>query len=146
MGVGAGRDYSEETGDIMIVDLPPRRLSIHLAVAMAVTLSFAQSVEAEVTRDTIVVTAPRLVGRSTAGSPVELITVARYVSYQGLNLRTTAGVAELNTRIANAAHEQCEELESKYPIGQPEAAECARTAIGDAQYQVHAAIRETIGG
>ena len=114
---------------------------IRVAIALAGVLSLSPSVQAQNSAsDTIIITAPRIVARTPLGATIEQITVARFVSYDGLNLRTDGDVAELNKRVASAAHEMCQELDSKYPIGEPDTQLCAKDSIANSQAQIDAAI------
>lgn len=88
----------------------------------------------------ITVTAPRRVGRSsTTGAPIEEVSAQRVVSYNDLDLRSASGAAELDKRISTAANEACRELETRYPVGTPDAFTCAKQARAAAQSQVDAA-------
>ena len=125
----------------MAIYTPHLRGRICNAIAVVGMLSLSPSVLAQGgPSDTITVTAPRHVGTTPHGAEIELVTVARIVSYRGLDLRTAGGAAELNKRVHAAAHAECLELAKKYPFGNPAALECAKTAVENAQSQVNEAI------
>ena len=128
----------------MTIYTPSIRGVIGITVALAGMLSLSPSVQAQnISSDIITVTAPRHVGTTPAGAPIELVTVVRFVSYGDLDLRTAGGAAELNKRVASNAHAMCQELEKRYPIGEPDALTCAKTSVEYAQWQVNAAIAAT---
>jgi UrcA family protein len=93
----------------------------------------------------ITVTAPRLVtkqvvGRTSAGSKVELITLQRRVSYADLDLALHANVAQLETRVNDIAKEACDDLAKMYPLSDPKTPDCVRAAVAAAKPQLDAAI------
>jgi len=125
--------------------LPPH-LPLRLLPALAAGLlspaaapAFAQAANEE---PTITVTAPShvVVGRSSSGAPIRLISLSAGVGYGDIDLRTAAGRDELNRRVTDAAREACRELNMKYPGGTPGVRTCARNARDDAQRQIDAAI------
>ena len=125
----------------MIIYTPRLRAGLRVAIALAGVSSLSPSVQAQdSSSDTITVTAPRIVGRNSLGAPFEQVTVARFIGYDGLDLRTDGGVAELKKRVASAAHELCQELDNKYPMGKPDAERCAMDSIENSQAQIDAAI------
>ncbi len=52
----------------------------------------------------------KVVGRSTIGAPIEVMSVSRSVSYADLDLRRTADAAELKKRISATAKDACNYL------------------------------------
>jgi UrcA family protein len=93
----------------------------------------------------ITVTAPRLVtkqvlGRTSAGSKVELITLQRRVSYADLDLALHANVAQLETRVNDIAKEACDDLAKMYPLSDPKTPDCVRAAVAAAKPQLDAAV------
>jgi UrcA family protein len=95
--------------------------------------------------DEITVTAPRLVtkqvvGRTSAGSKVELITLQRRVSYADLDLALHANVTQLETRVNDIAQEACDDLAKMYPLSDPKTPDCVRAAVAAAKPQLDAAI------
>jgi UrcA family protein len=91
------------------------------------------------------VTAPRLVtkqvvGRTLAGSKVELITLERRVSYADLDLAVHADVTQLTTRVNEMAKEACADLAKMYPLSDPKTPDCVRAAVAAAKPQLDAAV------
>ena len=121
----------------MIVKPSLIQLALCASIAVVGMVSLGSSLQAQDDPDTITVTAPRHVGHTSAGTPIEMVTVIRLISYHDLDIQTAAGVAELNKRVAAAAHAECGELERKYPIGYPDALACANKAMAEAQLQIH---------
>ena len=58
------------------------------------------------------------------------------VPYDDLDMRTPAGVAELDARVAKAAAYVCDQLDKQYPEGSPETFYCTKNAIAGAKPQV----------
>jgi UrcA family protein len=88
----------------------------------------------------IVVTAPRTIGKDAAtGANVEQVSMSSTVRLSDLNAKTDKGAAELDKRVADAARTMCRELETLYPVGNPDANTCAQRAIKQAMAQVRAA-------
>lgn len=95
--------------------------------------------------DEITVTAPRLVtkqvvGRTSSGSKVELITLQRRVSYADLDLALHANVAQLETRVNDIAKEACDDLAKMYPLSDAKTPDCVRAAVAGAKAQLDAAV------
>ncbi|HXQ16619.1 MAG TPA: hypothetical protein VN814_18535 [Caulobacteraceae bacterium] len=73
------------------------------------------------TTESLTVVAPRVARREVAGTarfvgtPVELLTSGRPVSFAGLDLTTQAGVDEFKQRIMYGALAACDEIEAEYP-------------------------------
>jgi UrcA family protein len=70
--------------------------------------------------DEITIVAPytvhrKIVGRTTAGIPVEEISLSRKVSFAGLDLTKHADVVEFEKRINDVAKEACKQLNTLYP-------------------------------
>jgi UrcA family protein len=76
------------------------------------------------------------------GLPVEQLQVDRTVNYADLDLTTPSGAAELNKRVAEAAKEDCEQLDTADPIDLSDTDDfsCVRAATDGALKQVKAAI------
>jgi UrcA family protein len=55
----------------------------------------------------------KVVGRSSIGAPIEVMSVSRSVSYADLDLTKTADAAELKKRISDAAKDACNYLFSR---------------------------------
>ena len=130
-----------------MISFPKLPLAIGAVVTVGAMLGLDPPVQAQdSSAQAIVVTAPRQVGRTSTGAPIESVTVVRHVSYRDLDLRAAIGVAKLNQRVSSAANGACRELEQKYPIGEPDAVGCAKQAVADAKKQVDAAIASAKGG
>ena len=89
----------------------------------------------------ITVTAPRLVtkrvvGRTPAGSEVELVSLTRRVSYADLNLALHTDVTQLETRIDAIAKQACEDLAKMYPLSDPKTPDCVHEAVRSAKPQL----------
>jgi UrcA family protein len=113
---------------------------------MAMSLSPSSAEAQEGSSDTITVTAPRhvertTVGRSSIGAPIEDVTVSRRVSHHDLDLKSPAGRETLNRRITEAAQAECRELARIYPVGRPDSRQCARIAIAGTRDAVDLAIK-----
>ena len=62
----------------------------------------------------------KVVGRSTIGAPIEVLSVSRSVTYADLNLTKASDAAELKKRISDTAKDACLYLYSRYNgISQP---------------------------
>ncbi|MGE3304173.1 MAG: UrcA family protein [Hyphomonadaceae bacterium] len=128
-----------------------------VAAADAATAPHASAQDYVVTtvNNDVVITAPYTVHRRTAtqrmnGLPVETVSLTRIVRYDGLDLRRSADVAELQRRIVFTANQTCAELKQLYPrdIYPPQSSdrECVNQAIRGASAQANAAIAYQNGG
>jgi UrcA family protein len=78
----------------------------------------------------------KVVGRSTIGAPVEVLSLSRSVSYSDLDLTKAADAAELKKRISDTAKDACDYLFSRNrgitlpPVTTSRA--CAKTAAAEA--------------
>jgi UrcA family protein len=86
----------------------------------------------------IIVTAPRRVGRSAIGAPIELVSSSRAVNIRDIDIMSARGQLELNRRITTAARDACRDLQTRYPIGTPDARTCERNAVDSARAEVDA--------
>jgi UrcA family protein len=93
----------------------------------------------------LTVTVPRPVERSSTGAPIETVTISRVINYRDLDLRTAAGAAELNKRIADAARSACRRLDQLYPVGTPNLEGCTKAAVDETASQVAAAMARPQG-
>lgn len=84
----------------------------------------------------VTVYAPRVVGRSEIGAPIEEVHASRIVYFNDLNLDTRWGAHVLRTRIERAADQACDQLDQNYPIDAGDSPPCRQTAIDNAMYQV----------
>jgi UrcA family protein len=78
------------------------------------------------------------VTRVAQGSPVHIVSLARRVSYDDLNMNTPTASAELERRISNAAVEVCKRLDERFPDATPNGRACIEVAVKDALRKVHA--------
>jgi UrcA family protein len=84
----------------------------------------------------VTVTAPRTVEQNRDGVTLQVVSMSVHVPYGDLDMRSAAGVAELDKRVAKAADYVCNSLASMYPNGYPETFFCAKQAVSDAQPQL----------
>jgi UrcA family protein len=93
------------------------------------------------TPEIVTVTPPRhMPARSTIGAPIEEVSISVPVSYGDLNLHTGEGVYTLRQRVKQTAHNLCDKLSFRYPIGTPDNDGCYRRAIKYAMPQTDSAV------
>jgi len=83
------------------------------------------------TTDELVVVAPRSVGRTNFGAPVQVVREQRVVYANDLDLSTPWGAHELKIRIRNAARDA---LDARYPITIDSGPDCMSAAVRSAMY------------
>ena len=92
----------------------------------------------------VVVTAGREVktpaGQSYIGTPLEIISIARRVSYADLDLRSASGAAELQKRVNDTAQAACKELDKLYPLTEKDSPACTKKATDAGLSEARAAI------
>lgn len=115
-----------------------------LGVILAGGAAFAQPIEE------ITVVAPhqlqrKAVGKSTAGAPIEMITLSHRVDYSDLNLLKVEDLGTLRARVAAAAKQGCDELDQLYPFDKKpdETTKCVALATAQAQDEITTAVRST---
>ena len=81
-----------------------------------------------------------VVGRTSLGAPITVMTVTRTVNYADLNLATRSGAAALVKRVKAAALAACRRLDADSLMERPETLACARKAESDALRQVRLAV------
>ena len=86
--------------------------------------------------DEIVIRARPLGRSSTTGAPIERVTTSRVVDYRDLDVDSPWGARELHYRIEHAARDACEELDNRYPIGEPDVGDCVSEAVRNAEHDV----------
>jgi UrcA family protein len=87
--------------------------------------------------DAEIVVRARPLGRSsTTGAPIERVTTSRLVDYRDLDIDSPWGARELHWRIEHAARDACEELDNRYPIGEPDVRDCTSEAVRNAEHDV----------
>lgn len=122
-----------------------RRLSHILSIAVCAGALLAGAIPAAAQSNTqeIVVEAPRVVhqkvGRNSNGAYEELVSLSHRVTYSDLDLRKTADIATLRTRVRDAAQLGCSQLEKMYPLEQHDPA-CVKKAMDRAAKQLRAAL------
>ena len=88
----------------------------------------------------VTVTAPRQVGRSAIGAPIEEVSASRVVDYRDLDVGSDWGARELKARIQRAAASACDQLDRDYPYTVDAGDDCYRDAVRnglqDASYQI----------
>lgn len=83
----------------------------------------------------VTVYAPRTVGRSDIGAPIQEVRASRVVRFDDLDLDSRWGAHVLKVRIERAANQACDELDQDYPISD-DSTPCRQTAVDHAMYQV----------
>ena len=69
-------------------------------------------------------------------SEMPRMTASRLVSYRDLDIDSRGGARALHGRIVRAAQDNCGDLETLYPSGDPEVADCVSDAVRDAEHSV----------
>ena len=94
-------------------------------------------IAAEPTADTeITVTAERptptatVVGRTSSGGQIVLYEVSYRLTYEDLDLATSAGADELRNRVQTAANSACQDLDKLHPLSKPDGSCVRKTAEG----------------
>lgn len=83
----------------------------------------------------------KVVGRSATGAPEVLVEVRHRVTYSDLDLAIPSNAKVLKTRVHDAAHRACADLDTLYPITAAGGSEaCAQKAEQRAMPQVLSAI------
>lgn len=107
-----------------------------IGLAFACILLAGGAARAENTDQAVTVQAQRFmatpVGRTYTGLPVVDVSLSYGVSVAGLDLKSAAGTAELERRVAGAARVACFELGREYPEATPAERECAKAAADQA--------------
>ena len=84
----------------------------------------------------VTVSVPLTIKRERYGIVSQIVNMSVRVPYRDLDLRTAAGMAELDKRIVEAGAYVCHQLEVMYPVGSPDEYGCVKEAIGGAPPQV----------
>src|SRR5262245_51195471 len=74
------------------------------------------------------------------GTPIEVITIKRRVSYADLDLATYSGAVELEARVKNSAKSLCDKLVQMRPMSSFDKWSCVRTAVAGGMAEARAAI------
>jgi UrcA family protein len=123
---------------------PLRRLAAMALVAgaaLGATASMAQPdygyyPDEPTTVPPVSVYAPRTVGRSAIGAPIQIVREQRVVYTGDLDLRTYWGNRALRHRIQAAARDACDDLDARYPVSADNDRDCYHDAVSGAYYQV----------
>lgn len=84
----------------------------------------------------VTVSVPKVVETTRYGVVSSLATISVRVPYGDLDMKSPAGVAELDRRIDQAGKYVCHQLEVLYPVGSPEEFYCAKEAVRSAEPQI----------
>ena len=85
----------------------------------------------------VTVYAPRTIGRSSIGAPIEIVREQRAVYTGDLDLRTPWGARALHQRIQRAAFDACNDLDMRYTVIEDgNGRDCYRSAVRGAYDQV----------
>jgi UrcA family protein len=106
------------------------------AAAFTLSLGANAALAADDPYGQVVVTTPRTVEKNEDGVWLQEVKMSVHVPYGDLDMQSTAGVAELNKRVAKAADYVCKKLEFLYPQGSPETFDCAKNAVADTEPQL----------
>ena len=113
-----------------------------LALVMFGTLAFSGAALAQEPGTEFVVSSARTAGlarSSLIGASDEVISVSQRVSYADLNLATTSGSREMESRVRNTAKALCEKLERTYPLSGTTAETCVRNTVDKGMADVRTA-------
>ena len=80
-----------------------------------------------------------VVGRTSSGGQIVMYEVSYRLSYQDLDLATSAGADELRKRVQTAADSACKDLDKLHPLSKPDAS-CARKTVESSMPQADRAI------
>jgi UrcA family protein len=119
------------------------RFGFPLAIALAMASAAAVAQQADqMPNDKNEAVKVERTTRSYTGIPIEHLEVDRPVSYANLDLTTPSGAAELKRRIAEAAKEACQQLDTADPfdLSDTDDFSCVKAATGSALKQANAAI------
>ena len=84
----------------------------------------------------VTVSVPKVVETTRYGVVSSIATISVRVPYGDLDMKSAAGIAELDRRVDEAGKYVCRQLDILYPVGTPEEFYCAREAVRGAQAQV----------
>jgi UrcA family protein len=112
------------------------RLAAAVASALISTIVFAQSTQEIAVVGTRALTTKE-VGRTPTGVTIVKISLNYGVGVSDLDLASTTGAAELETRINNAAMAACKEITRQYPNAAPGDEDCAKAAAKKAMVKAH---------
>ncbi len=115
------------------------------ALGVGVAATLLSTVAGAQTPGEIAVEASRIVSKTASEQPaggavVKDILLSYGVSYSGLDLGATAGVAELERRVNAAANKACVEIGRQYPFTEPSDEACAKITAVKAMVKVRALV------
>lgn len=84
----------------------------------------------------VTVYAPRIVGRSAIGAPIEVHSQHVVVPIADLDLSTDWGMNALRFRIRRAASDACQDLDDRYPVSADDGHDCYGQAVRHAFTEV----------
>ncbi|HWA60657.1 MAG TPA: UrcA family protein [Caulobacteraceae bacterium] len=82
----------------------------------------------------VTVEAPRVLGRTAIGAPIQLVSTSRVVDLSDLDLSTGWGAHEMRVRIERAARDACDQLDRDYLTIDQGSSDCYRQAVNNAMY------------
>jgi len=112
------------------------RLAAVAASALISTIAFAQGTQEVTVVGTRALTTKQ-VGQTPTGVTIVKISLNYGVGISDLDLASTTGAAELETRINNAAMAACKEITRQYPDATPSDEDCAKAAAKKALVKAH---------
>jgi UrcA family protein len=117
-----------------------RKLLIGAAAGVLVSALVSSTAVAQKTEE-ITVEASRIVTKEVARTPTGITINSMSLSYRvspvGLDLVSSAGAADFEKRVRDAAHAACKEISRQYPDATPSDAECAKVTADKAMVKVH---------
>ena len=78
----------------------------------------------------------KVVGRTDRLVPITEIALSYRVSLSGIDVTNSAGVAEAERRVSDAALAACREITRQYPTARPDDEKCAKIAADEAMVTV----------
>ena len=117
------------------------KILIRVAVGLAAVTAFSATVMAQ-DMGSVTVLAKRAVvekrvGTTASGIPIVDVSLSYGVSAKGIDLKSHAGVMELQKRVNDAAMQACKELDRQYPDTASSATDCAKNAAAPALAKVN---------
>jgi UrcA family protein len=112
---------------------------LKVAVALLAGVSAAGVIAQEMGEVTVQASriVKKVIGTTASGVPIEDISLSYGVSTTGLDLASSAGAAELQRRVGDAATSACKELARRYPDSTTTDAECVKKATDKAMVKVN---------
>lgn len=116
------------------------KILIRVAAGLVAVTALSTAVVAQ-DMGSVTVSAKRMisektVGRTASGIPIIDVAVSYGVKWQDLDLKSHAGVMELQKRVNDAAAAACKELDRQYPETAAGATDCAKKTASQAMGKV----------